>query len=194
MTRSLQRALDIPVLETERLRLRGHTVDDFKNCAALWGDANVTRYIGGKPHTEEESWSRLLRYAGHWLFLSFGYWVVEERETGDFIGEVGLSDYKRAIEPPLGDIPEVGWVLASGKHGKGYATEAVRTVLRWGHQRFESKEMACLIHPDNLASIRVAKKCGFRERFHTMYRDSPTIIFGWEESGQFEAILGGAIR
>jgi hypothetical protein len=92
MIASLPRALDIPVVETERLRLRGHTLDDFAHTRALWGDAAVVTYMGGKPFTSEECWTRFLRYFGHWSVLGFGYWVVEEKATGDFVGEVGFGN------------------------------------------------------------------------------------------------------
>ena len=100
----------IPVLETERLKLRGHRLDDFPACAAMWADPAVTRHIGGKPLSNEESWTKFLRYFGHWALLGFGYWVVEEKATGNFAGEVGFADYKRNIDPPL-NSPEMGWVL-----------------------------------------------------------------------------------
>jgi hypothetical protein len=95
MIGSLPCVLDIPVVETERLRLRGHTLDDFPHTRALWGDAAVVTYMGGKPLTLEECWTRFLRYRGHWSVLGFGYWVVEEKATGDFVGEVGFGDFKR---------------------------------------------------------------------------------------------------
>ena len=170
-------ALDVPVLETERLRLRGHAIEDFAQTAALWGDAAVTKYIGGKPFTVEECWSRFLRYAGHWSVLGFGFWLVEEKATGDFVGEVGFGNYKREMEPPLGSAPEVGWVLTPAKHGKGYATEAVSAALAWGRSHFGSSEFVCIIHPEHKASINVATKCGFEERAHGIYKDRPTIIF-----------------
>jgi RimJ/RimL family protein N-acetyltransferase len=97
----------------------------------MWADPIVTRYIGGKPLNAEESWARLLRYAGHWALLGFGYWVVEEKETGSFAGEIGFADYKRNMEPSLDGTPEIGWVIASEFHGKGYATEAVRAAVIW---------------------------------------------------------------
>ena len=81
-TRAFHLSETIPVLETERLKLRGHRLDDFVHCAAMWADSEVTRYIGGKPFTEEESWTKFLRYAGHWTLLGFGYWVAEEKTTG----------------------------------------------------------------------------------------------------------------
>ena len=96
----------------------------------MWADPEVTRYIGGTPLTEEESWARLLRYVGHWSLLGFGYWVVEEKTTGNFIGEVGFADYKRDL-PSLKDLPEIGWVFSSQASGKGYATEAVRAASAW---------------------------------------------------------------
>jgi RimJ/RimL family protein N-acetyltransferase len=65
--------MKVPTLETERLVLRGHRLEDFSDCVALWSDSVVTRFIGGIPSTPEDAWSRLLRYAGHWLLLGFGY-------------------------------------------------------------------------------------------------------------------------
>ena len=164
------------MLETERLTLRGHRLDDFPACAAMWADPIVTRHIGGRPFSEEESWSRLLRYPGHWALLGFGYWVVEEKATGNFIGEIGFADYKRDLVPSLGDTPEIGWALASLFHGKGYAAEAVRAVVAWGDEHFDPSRTACIIHPENLASIRVAEKCGYREFQRTTYKGQPTIV------------------
>jgi RimJ/RimL family protein N-acetyltransferase len=169
--------LDIPIVHTERLRLRGHTLNDFAYTKALWSDAAVVEYIGGKPLTVEECWARFLRYAGHWSLLGFGYWVVEERETGEFVGEVGFGNFKRDMEPALGTIPELGWVLAPAKHGKGYATEAARAALGWGREHLNCNDFACLIHPDHRASIQVARKCGFEEWQLGTYKDRPAVIF-----------------
>jgi RimJ/RimL family protein N-acetyltransferase len=167
----------VPVLEAERLILRGHRVDDFTNCMSLWTDPEVTRFIGGKPSTREEVWARLLRYAGHWALLGFGYWVVTEKETGRFIGETGFADFKRQIEPSLEGVPEIGWVIAPHSHGRGYATEAIRAAVAWGDSRFGALRTACIIAPENGPSIRVAEKCGYREFRHTTYKDQPTIMF-----------------
>ena len=137
----------------------------------------MTRYIGGKPFSEEEAWARLLRYAGHWALMGFGYWAIEERETSHFVGELGFADYKRDIEPSLKGVPELGWALASQAHGKGYATEAVGAAVAWGEAHFGLARTVCLIQPENLASIRVAEKCGYKEFQRTSYKDHPTIMF-----------------
>jgi RimJ/RimL family protein N-acetyltransferase len=143
----------------------------------MWADSVVTRYIGSKPFTGEQSWTRFLRYIGHWSLLGFGYWVVEERETGRFIGEVGFADYKRFIEPSLDGTPEIGWVFAPHAHGRGYATEAVLAVTAWGDVHFQSARTACIIHPENAPSIRVAVKCGYREFRLTTYNGQPTMMY-----------------
>jgi RimJ/RimL family protein N-acetyltransferase len=143
----------------------------------MWADPAVTRHIGGRPFTEEESWTRLLRYVGHWDLLGFGYWVVEEKAMGGFAGEIGFADYKRNLEPSLAGVPEIGWVLAPQAQGRGYATEAARAVIAWGDAHLGSSRTACIVHPDNLPSIRVAEKCGYQESLRTTYRGQPTTLF-----------------
>jgi RimJ/RimL family protein N-acetyltransferase len=164
---------EIPVIETERLRLRGHRVEDFPHCAAMWGDLAVTRYIGGRPFTGEEVWARLLRYVGHWKLLGFGFWLIEEKSTGNFIGEAGMAEFRREMTPSIEGVPEMGWVLSPQFQGKGYATEAVRAAAAWaGDWR-----TVCIIHPENAGSVRVAEKCGYRELPRAIYRGQETRMF-----------------
>jgi RimJ/RimL family protein N-acetyltransferase len=178
----------VPHLETERLRLRGHCPADFVHCAAMWADPLVTRYIGGTPLSKEESWGRMLRYAGHWAWLGFGYWAIEEKATGDFVGEAGFADYRRNLEPSFENTPEIGWVLAAPSHGKGYATEAARAVVAWGDLHFSGLRTACIIHPEHEASIRVAEKCGYRKLRSTVYKGQPTIVFTRNPGGAENAV------
>ncbi|HTW68217.1 MAG TPA: GNAT family N-acetyltransferase [Bryobacteraceae bacterium] len=169
--------MEIPALETERLKLRAHQLSDFTACAAMWADPAVTRYIGGRPQTTEESWTRLLRYAGHWALLGFGYWVLEEKATGNFIGELGFADYKRSVRDWPENAPEIGWVIATQFHGRGYATEGVRAAVAWGDEHFGAGQTACIIHPENLASVRVAEKCGYRQFRLSEYKERPALVF-----------------
>lgn len=164
---------NIPVLETYRLTLR----DDFDDCAAMWADPTVTRYIGGKPSTRQQSWSRLLSYVGHWTLMGYGYWAIESKATGKFIGELGFADFKRDITPSIGDAPELGWALMSHAHGNGYAIEAVRAVVAWGDAHLESRTTVCVVNPENVASVRIAEKAAYRELHRTVYNERPTVIF-----------------
>lgn len=156
--------------------MREPRIADFSASAAMWGDAEVVRYITGTPSTAEASWSRLIRYAGHWKLLRYGYWIVEELESGAFVGEAGFANYRREITPAIA-VPEAGWVLARNAHGKGFATEAVAAAIGWAQKHIDTDEIACLIAPENVASVRVAEKCGFRLACRTSYLDSDALIY-----------------
>lgn len=176
MNQSVHLAVAIPTFETGRLRLRGHRAGDLDACCAMWADPAVVVHTTGKVQTREEVWARILRYIGHWMLMGYGLWAVEEKASGRFIGEAGFADFKRELEPPLGDTPEIGWILASGFHGKGYGTEAVRAIVAWGDQHFGQVRTACLIHPENAASIRLAHKCGYREYGRSSYREKEVLM------------------
>jgi RimJ/RimL family protein N-acetyltransferase len=165
---------EIPTLETQRLTLTAPTSTDFADIAAMWGDPIVVRHIGGVPFSEEDCWARLLKYVGHWHLMGFGTWIVREK-NGDFVGEVGLFDLHRMIEPKL-ELPEVGWVLAARAHGKGFATEAVQRALAWGEQQLGVRTFSAIIDVGNTASLRVASKCGFREYTRSAYKDHPVVM------------------
>lgn len=169
--------VEVPVIETSRLKLRGHQVDDFAALAAMWAEPEVVRHITGTPSTEQQSWARLLNYAGHWTLMGFGYWAVEDKATGLYAGDLGFADFKRVIEPSIRGTPELGWVLAPRFQGKGYATEAVRAATAWADATFTGGRTVCMISPENLASIRVAEKGGFKEFARTTYVGSPTIMY-----------------
>jgi RimJ/RimL family protein N-acetyltransferase len=108
--------------------------------------------------------------------LGYGPWIVRERATGSFVGEVGIVDLHRDITPLI-DAPEAGWVLSPAAHGHGYATEAVNAALAWRDANVAGNRTVCMIDPENVASIRVAAKCGFHEFGRTAYKDAAVILF-----------------
>lgn len=162
------------LIETERLRLRGHELRDFDNSAAMWANENVTRFIGGKPSSREDSWRRFQTYVGHWALLGHGFWLIEEKASGRFLGEGGFGTFKREIEPPL-DAPEQGWALAPHAHGQGFAFEAMNAAAHWGEQHFGRSDFVCLIAPENAPSLRLAEKLGYREYGRAPYRGEPSV-------------------
>lgn len=153
----------VPRIETDRLILRGHELADFEESAAMWADPAVVARISGVPSTAAESWSRLLRYIGHWQALGYGYWVLESKRDGRFVGEAGLADYHRDSQPSAHGKPEAGWALKTSAQGQGLATEAVTAVMAWADDELSKKfPMACAIFdPTHAASVRVAEKVGF---------------------------------
>ncbi|PJG47494.1 GNAT family N-acetyltransferase [Sphingobium sp. LB126] len=151
---------DAPVLETDRLILRPHRVEDFPACRLLWGDPAVVRHIGGQVQDAQAVWFRMLRYAGMWSLLGYGMWALEDRTTGAFLGEAGLLSSARGL-PELEGVPEAGWVLAPAAWGGGFAVEAMQAVLHWADHHLGSPVVRCIIEPDNASSVAVAGKLGF---------------------------------
>lgn len=165
-----------PVIETARLRLRAHAPADFAACAANWSDPDVVRHIGGQPFTGEETWRRLLAFAGLWSLLGFGYWAIEERASGRYVGDIGFAEFQRDIEPSLRGMLECGWVLARAAQGQGYASEALAAIEAWRRTHLPQSRAVCIIAPDNAASIRVAEKAGFERWCETVYHGAPTLV------------------
>ncbi len=168
--------LNIPVLETERLLMRSYQLSDYQVSSAMWNDPAVLRYIRDQPFTPEESWSRLFRHAGQWALLGYGMWAVIEKQTGAFCGEIGFMDLQRPLQPAVQLSPEIGWILCSHAHGKGYATEAVKAAISWFDAKFGPSRTACIIHPDNHASRHVAQKCGYCEEQTVRYHDKELLF------------------
>ncbi|PCG14321.1 GNAT family N-acetyltransferase [Sphingomonas adhaesiva] len=168
---------------TERLSLQMPALSDLPDMVALWSDPEVVRYIGGRVLSDEEIWQRLLRYRGHWALLGYGYWTVRERGTGAFVGEIGFADWHRPGLPELEGSPEGGWVLPPSMHGKGYASEALDAALAWLDRTVKPSSSACIIAPDNVASLKLAERSGYRLVRKGIYRDSETCILTREHAG-----------
>ncbi len=166
-----------PVVETARLILRGRTLGDFPAIAAMQADSEVMRYIAGAPVPEEDAWSKFARMQGFWSLTGIGFWLVEEKSTGAVIGEVGLADFKRAIDPSLGPDPEFGWMLAGKAQGKGYASEALGAALQWGDRRFPGAKFCCIIDEENAPSVRLAERHGFRRERSAVYKGKPVTVW-----------------
>ena len=148
--------LAIPTLETERLRLRPLGRSDIDDYAALNADPEVLRYLGGGPEPWDRgrSWRHLAFLIGHWQLGGAGMWAVEHKETGAFLGVIGIS------EPEGWPGCELAWTLARHWWGQGYATEAARAALDYAFTVLQKDRIISLIHPDNRASIRVAERLG----------------------------------
>ena len=171
-----RQSVKIPTLETPRLTLRAHRAADFPDCFAMWSDPAVTRFIGGKPSTQQQSWMRILTYIGHWSLLGFGYWAIEEKGTGSFVGDLGFADFHRDSRPSLAGVPEMGWALAPAFHGRGYASEAGLAAVAWADAHFDAPRTACLIDCENAPSMRLAQKFGYQTFERANYGERPTFF------------------
>ena len=167
---------NIPVLETDRLVLRGFRSDDLDAITAMWAMPEIVRYIGGVPMTREQSWTRLLRQIGMWSVMGFGFWAITEKASGRLIGEAGFHEMRRALTPSIEGTLEAGWGLLPEFHGKGYATEALNAMWSWIGANHPGLPITCIINPRNAASIGLAERHGFREFARSSYQGSEVVL------------------
>jgi RimJ/RimL family protein N-acetyltransferase len=168
---------EAPILETPRLRLRSFEPRDLDAHAASLADPEIVRHLGARPFGREDSWRRMLCGPGLWAMLGYGYWSVERREDGAWLGQVGFADFKRDMTPSIEGLPEMGWIFAAHAHGQGYAREAVAAALGWADEVLRAPQIVAIISPDNAPSIRVAEKAGFGDRSEARYRDETILLF-----------------
>jgi len=84
--------MQIPLIDTPRLVLRGHRPDDFEIYASMWANPALTRFIGdGSIKPRAEAWTSFLRQVGHWQMMGFGNWGVEEKASARQVGTIGFK-------------------------------------------------------------------------------------------------------
>ena len=146
--------MEAPVVETERLLLRFYREGDFDALAGFMADPEAMRYLYGAPQSRAEAWRAYATILGHWALRGYGFWAVERKSDGAFIGRIGLW------QPEGWPGMEVGWTLGRPYWGRGYATEAARASLDYGFRHYPVPKLVSTIHPENRASQEVAKRLG----------------------------------
>lgn len=168
--------VDAPLMRTERLALRAWRDADREPYADLNADPAVMAHFPA-PLTREQSDGHVAHIQRHFAERGFGLWAVELVGGAPFVGFVGLSvpTWGSSFTPAV----EVGWRLARGAWGRGYATEGARAALRFGFDevvrvddRFLTRalagegvgerldEIVSFTTPDNLPSRRVMTAIG----------------------------------
>ena len=145
------------MLETERIRLRRWREADREPFAALNADPLVMEHFPG-PLTREESDAMIARIEAGIEERGFGFLAAEERQTGAFLGFIGLSSPR--FEAPFTPCVEIGWRLARSGWGRGLATEGARAALAWGFEELGLDEIVAFTVPENVRSRRVMEKLG----------------------------------
>ena len=155
-------------LETDRLKLRMWRESDLDAYADMCADPLVMRYLGpGKVMTRPESWRSMAVFIGHWHMRGYSHWAVEEKATQKMIGRIGF------LNPEGWPGFEIGWTLARHAWGKGYATEGAKVALQYAFKELDQRHVISLIHPCNVASMKVAERIG--EKF-----ERKTRLFEWD--------------
>ncbi len=144
---------DAPILETERLRLRKPTEADFEGLCTLMSDPVAAEHIGGAM-SEPHIWRGLMTLLGHWQVRGYGFFTVEDKATGAWIGRVG------PWFPHGWPAPEVDWSIARPHWGRGYGPEAAAASLDYVFDELGWERVIHLIDPLNVNSQALARKLG----------------------------------
>ena len=160
MRRTLRPARATMPVETDRLVLRELAADDAEGLFEIYGDAETMRLVGrtGRPVTDLAATRRAVdAIRRHHRFHGFGLWALDERDGSPLVGVAGLAWVE-------GHGPEVeaAYILRRDRWGRGYATEALRAVLRIGHDDLGLERVVALAYVENDASRRVMEKAGMR--------------------------------
>jgi [ribosomal protein S5]-alanine N-acetyltransferase len=160
------------ILETSRLILREFVPNDAEALARVLGDAETMRfYPMAFDRAAVESWieRNRQRYArdGH------GLWAMILRESGDLIGDCGLTVQR--IDGA--DEIEIGYHVQRDLWGQGLATEAARACRDYGFAQLPVERLISIIRPENLASRRVAEKIGMTVWKNATYAGLPHLVY-----------------
>jgi RimJ/RimL family protein N-acetyltransferase len=161
-------SLTIPVVETDRLILRGPVPADIDAWAARIADPDVTRYVPKGQGTFHERATRTLNvYQQRWETqpLNAVGWVITRKADGQLVGLCG------ADATPQPDEGELDYYLGKAFWGQGFATEAARAVVRYSFENTTWSRIVAAIVPANIASGRVLEHLGFAYEKHVDYRE-----------------------
>ena len=145
------------MIETERLILRELREEDFEALFSVLADSDILRH---SPYTFDEKRVRnwIAKNRARYGVWGFGLWAVVWRETGEMIGDCGLT--VQEIDGAF--CPEIGYHIAARFQRRGIASEAARAVRDWAFERTPVRELFSYMKADTLLSRAEARKNGMR--------------------------------
>ncbi|WP_462250840.1 GNAT family N-acetyltransferase [Ekhidna sp.] len=140
-------------LETQRLKFRQWSEEDFNSISNFFSYESTARYVGGIK-SAEEAWRLMATYIGHYELHGYSYLAIEEKSNGNLIGTVGLWNSKPWPEPELGY-----WLLPECQ-GNGYGVEAGTAVKDFALDQLKLDSLVSYIDSDNAPSVKLAQALG----------------------------------
>lgn len=170
----------LPTLDGDRVRLRQPTEADVPDLFAIFGDAETLRYWSHGPLADLAA--ARVYYDGIVSGLAtraLFQWAITEPDDDRLVGTVTLVDWDRANRRC-----EIGFILHPSHWGRGLASDAVRTVIRWARGVMELHRVEADVEPPNDASLRLLERLGFqreghfRERWWTRSQWTDSVMLG----------------
>ena len=169
-----------PTLHLPRLMLRPYFLEDIDPLHRVQSEDSVLRYFPRTTPPPRPSVEKDICYQiEHWTRFGYGRWVIGQPPDGRPIGWCGLQYL------PDTDEIEIGYLLAKPFWGQGLTTEAAIAGQRWAFEHLDLQELVAIIHPENIASIRVAEKLGMTFTARTVYFGMQCDRYGISK-GEFE--------
>lgn len=143
------------ILETKRLLLREMKGDDFGAlCRIMQDEETMYAYEGAFGEQEVRDW--LDRQLSRYRENGFGLWAVVLKETGEMIGQCGLT-----IQPWKDEkVLEIGYLFQRAFWHNGYATEAAIACKKYAFEVLKANEVCSIIRDTNIPSQKVAERNG----------------------------------
>mgnify|MGYP001251749261 CR=1 FL=1 len=166
------------LFQSKRLGFRIWKPEDLLPFSKMNQDQEVMRHFP-KTLTESESQDFIDRMDEMYSRLGFCYFAVDEIESGQFIGFIGLAEKNFAEHDGL--FVDIGWRLASEFWNKGYATEGAKKVLAYAKNVLQLQEIIAIAPQTNQNSINVMEKIGMmyiRNFKFDVLKDYPTLVNG----------------
>jgi RimJ/RimL family protein N-acetyltransferase len=161
-----------PILETERLIVREFVDDDLDALAAMLGDEETMRFYY-RSFSRDDALHWLKKSQARYRANGFGLWALEERGTGEFLGDTGLAVQVVEGEPHV----EIGWHVVRSRWRQGIATEAATAVRDHGFDTLGLRRIISLIQDVNVPSRGVAEKIGMTVEREVTWADIPHLMY-----------------
>ena len=148
-----------PVLTSARLSLRQVRYSDANAMLAVRGDAQAMQLMGRDPlQNIEEAHQQIAQFLaeGENPVPAFR-WVLVRNEDQAFLGTCGIFGWQKRWRKAA-----LGYELGRFAWGNGYMQEAASSILTWAFEAMALHRVDALIHPDNHASLALAKRLGFK--------------------------------
>ncbi len=149
------------ILETERLYLRKIERQDIDDLFEMDSDPEVHKFIENNPVKSKEQIIDVVEMLNRqYTENGIARWAVVEKQTKECIGWAGLKYFRETLNNHC-NFYELGYRFKRKHWGKGYATEASKTIIKYGFENFDISSIYAITHPENKNSIKVLKKLGF---------------------------------
>ncbi|WP_259070163.1 GNAT family N-acetyltransferase [Mucilaginibacter sp. X4EP1] len=148
------------LLETDRLLFRQHQLIDIDAYCAMEMDADVRRYVGGKPRTREEAEQRFLQTLKP-AINKLSMWATIYKPENKYIGRCGIYPHFDSNGNSIPGEAALGLYIAKPYWGRGLATEAGHAFVKLGFNEIDINRIVTTIQVGNDASVRVIEKLGF---------------------------------